>query len=162
MCIVFHSDSRPPVCLSTNAHLLSVRCTQALTVMTHTHHGTAHLNVEIKRHRVRYTGNTKAFAFSIVSFFNFFKNIFHLLHFRLSEFFLFFIFCIFAFFLPTLHKVLQNCLEQSRRCWTVHKRRREGCLSIRKAWESHQCSVAEDSRKLRTTCRVCFRTCVEL
>ena len=54
---VFDFDTHPLVCLSTNSRLPPVRCTQTLTVVTYTHHCTAHSNVKMKRHRVRNTAN---------------------------------------------------------------------------------------------------------
>ena len=55
----------------------------------------------------------------------------------------------------TSHKVLQNCLERSRQCWIVGK---PPVFSGREENFTSTCGP----RKSRTTCQVCFRTCVEL
>ena len=64
-----------------------------------------------------------------------------------------------------LGKSIDCCTSSCGITWSNH----DGVEPwITKAWESHQCSQARKKtstcgpRKLRTTCQVCFRTCVEL
>ena len=56
---MFESDTHPPVILVHYTWFQS-EIHWTLTVMTRTHHCTAHLYVKIKRHRVRHTGNMGA------------------------------------------------------------------------------------------------------
>ena len=70
--------------------------------------------------------------------------------------------------MTSAQKACRNCVERSRRFSAVHKHRRGDSLSVRKTWESHRsCQSKRNTstcgpRKLRTTCQVLFRTCVEL